>query len=293
MAFAFTQRSDMTHPLVRSWAFNWAAEGRSAATMREMTWFVERFEATLDGPLTAATRADCEQFIAGHESKFRANYAWRSLRSFFGFVAEENDEASPMAKVKAPKVPLTEVQTATDSDVARLLRACSPYRTATAARDAAIISLLWATGLRRTELAELRVGDVDVDSMTLVVRKSKSGRSRRVPFDQRTAQHLLRWLSKRATYPVNGGDALWIGKRGPLTSDGIRRVIERRRKRAGVTVSAHAFRRGLAARALRSGVSGPSTSALLGWSAGSNMLARYVRGVQQDLATEEYRRLLG
>jgi integrase len=108
-------------------------------------------------------------------------------------------------------------------------------------------------------------------------------------FDAKAAQHLLRYLTKKELYPLQDGDALWLGRKGPLSADGIRQVIERRRKEAGVDISAHSFRRGLAARALRNGVSGPSTSAILGWAQGSLMLSRYGRGVQAELAESEYR----
>ena len=150
------------------------------------------------------------------------------------------------------------------------------------------------TGLRRSELARLTVSDLDLDSMSLVVQKSKTGRSRRVPFDAKTTQIVMRWLSRRAVWPTDHHtDALWLGKKGPMTSDGIRLVIERRRRQAGVDVSCHSFRRGLAARALRKGVSGPTPSAILGWSAGSIMLSRYVRRVQAELAAAEYHNILG
>jgi integrase len=65
-------------------------------------------------------------------------------------------------------------------------------------------------------------------------------------------------------------------------------MIERGRKVAGVTVSAHAFRRGFAARALRAGMSQPSLMAICGWET-ADMPARYVRGVKAELAEAEYR----
>ena len=130
--------------------------------------------------------------------------------------------------------------------------------------------------------------------MSLIVQKSKTGRSRRVPFDAKTAQVLMRWLAKRAVWRGSQEtDALWLGKKGAMTSDGVRQAVEKRRNAAGVDISCHSFRRGLATRALRLGVSGPSTSALLGWSPGSQMLSHYVRGTQAELAAEEYRRVLG
>jgi integrase len=282
----------VTHPLIRSWAYAWASQGRSAKTMKEMRPFIERFESHLGMTLVTATRADCEQFIAGHVSPFRANYAWRALRSFYAFLAEEEDCVSPMARVKAPKVPLTDVTVATEEDISRLLRACSPFRTFHNARDAAVISLLWATGLRRSELAALRVEDLDLDARAVLVRRAKNGRSRWVPFDDRAAQHVVRYLGKRDSRIDLSEASLWLGTQGPLTSDGIRQIIERRRRVAGVDVSAHAFRRGLAARALRKGVSQASLMVIAGWTS-PVMVSRYTRSVATEVATEEYRRLLG
>ena len=99
----------MSHPMVRSWAFNWAAEGRSPRTMEEMQWFMHRFDVQQEaagGSLLTSTRSDCEQFIAAFPTPSRRNYAWRSLRSFYGFVSGEQETPNPMSKVKAPKIPL-------------------------------------------------------------------------------------------------------------------------------------------------------------------------------------------
>ena len=74
-------------PLIRSWQFAWLAEGRSQRTLREMTPFLVKTQEKCPA-LPAATRSDCEEFIAGYPSPFRANYAWRSLRSFYGWWAE-------------------------------------------------------------------------------------------------------------------------------------------------------------------------------------------------------------
>lgn len=287
----------MSDLLIRSWAFQWRSLGRAPSTIKEYQRQLAKFEAVLaaDGrDLLSATRTDCEAYLGSIESPPARAYAWRSLRSFYGFLAEEEETPSIMVKVKSPRVPLTEVTTATEADYEKLMKTCSPFRTATACRDAAIISVFWSTGLRRSELAALTLNDIDLDSCTLVVRKSKVGRSRRVPFDAKTAQTIMRWLVKRATWPTGAAtDALWLGKRGPLTSDGVRLLMERRRDAAGVNISSHSFRRGAAARFLRKGVSGPSTSAILGWTPGSQMLAAYVRGVQADLAMEEYRNRIG
>ncbi len=120
------------HPTITSWGFSWAAEGRSPSEMTEMRWFIVRFEASLaeqGRDLMTATRADCETFLSSYPTPSRRSYAWRSLRSYYRFVSDDLEIPNPAAKIKAPKVPLTDVKTATEDDVRKLLKACSPFRT--------------------------------------------------------------------------------------------------------------------------------------------------------------------
>lgn len=284
----------MSQHLIRSWEYSWSARGLSPRTMDNMRPYVTAFlqargDALMTSTSPATTRLDCEQFISDQGTPFTRNYAWRSLRSFFGWMAEEEYvTTNPMGKVKAPAVPLTETTVASDEDFLRLLKTCSPWRTMTTARDASIISLLWATGLRRGELAALRLDDVDLDSMTLIVRASKNGTSRRVPFDARTTQHLVRYLARRERSVHSASPMLWLGKCGPLMSDGIRLMLQRRAREAGVQISAHSFRRGFAARAIRAGVSQGSLMTIAGWK-NPTMPLRYTRSVAVALAEDEYR----
>ena len=69
-----------------------------------------------------------------------------------------------------------------------------------------------------------------------------------------------------------------------LTSDGIRSVLRRLN-----APPAHAWRRGWAVQALRSGVSETSVRAAAGWSSGA-MVARYTRALSGELAVEEFQR---
>jgi hypothetical protein len=84
--------------MFRSWEFNWSAEGRAPRTMREMQRFILRFETLLaedERDLLTATRQDCEAFVASHSTPVTANWAWRSLRSFYALVAEELETPHP------------------------------------------------------------------------------------------------------------------------------------------------------------------------------------------------------
>jgi integrase len=96
-------------------------------------------------------------------------------------------------------------------------------------------------------------------------------------------------LSKRAAYPVDGGDALFVGKNGPLTADGTRLMLQRRCHQAGVNVSAHAFRRGWTVHSLgKRGISQASVMTAAGWAIGSPMASRYTRGLSESLMMTEF-----
>ena len=152
--------------------------------------------------------------------------------------------------------------------------------------------MLWASGMRRSECSNLTVGDVDLDGVgRVVIRTSKTGKPRRAPLDQRAVQHLARWLAKRDRYPVQDGDALWLGRKGRLSSDGVRQVIERRSRESGVTgVSTHSFRRGWCAESLSAGVSQTSVMTAAGWTT-ATMPGRYTRGVKERLMLDEFARV--
>lgn len=126
-------------------------------------------------------------------------------------------------------------------------------------RDRALLEVLYSTGLRVSELASLRVGDLRGDTVTVV---GKGGKSRAVP---------IGWPARRAVadYVENGrselarppaGDALWVGLRGgALDPRGIRRAV---RRRAGTFP--HALRHTFATHLLEGGADLRSVQELLG-----------------------------
>ena len=115
--------------MLKSWvAFAWRSQGRSdKQRLARMSRHLGRFAAFMaddERDLLTATRHDAEAFLAGIESQSQRNYAWRGLRSFYAFVAEEEEQPSIMVRVKSPKVELRPVSTANEDDYAALMKAC-------------------------------------------------------------------------------------------------------------------------------------------------------------------------
>ena len=104
-----------------------------------------------------------------------------ALSSFCRFLLRDGQlDANPVAQVDTPSRPPQKLpRTLSATDIARLLNAPDRH-TARGRRDAAILETLYASGLRVSELTDLRAGDLDLKRGWLQVR-GKGGRERRVP----------------------------------------------------------------------------------------------------------------
>jgi len=142
------------------------------------------------------------------------------------------------------------------------------------ARDKALIEVLWSTGLRRSEISRLEVGDINLSQGYLIIRTTKAGKPRIAPLSPHARRALLRLVGKRLD-----------GSVFELNSSSIRVRLAR----LGLP-SAHAWRRGWAVHALRNGISEASVRAAAGWSSGA-MVVRYTNSLSGELALEEFQRV--
>jgi Phage integrase family len=128
-------------------------------------------------------------------------------------------------------------------ELSALRRACQG-RSFEARRDAAIIEVLLAAGIRLSELAGIRYdpGDPARSDLRLLDReirvRGKAGRERIVRIGFEAARGLDRYLRARARHPQAARPQLWLGAggRGPLTPNGIYQAVARAGERAGVAV---------------------------------------------------------
>ncbi len=107
------------------------------------------------GPCPAGNRGDgADQPVgvrAGPASAY-ASIQFRALRQFFKWRADEEQSPDPMTRLRAPKVTVTAVPVFTSVELSGLDKACQG-RSFAARRDAAIIAVFTATGIRLSELA--------------------------------------------------------------------------------------------------------------------------------------------
>jgi len=124
----------------------------------------------------------------------------RAIRNFFSFLKREELIASnPMEKVKVPKAPTKTVPTFSQREVERLLS--QPDRhTDRGFRDFALMLTLIDTGVRVSELAGLKLSDVDLDQGYLRV-MGKGQKERFVPIGVKLTKVLLKYKLKHRPPP--------------------------------------------------------------------------------------------
>lgn len=131
-------------------------------------------------------------------------------------------------------------------------------------RDRALLELLYATGLRASEIINLAPADVDMDRGLLLVRSGKGQKGRHVPFG-RSAQEALARYEERLKRPARA--YLFVDERGRrLTRQHVWRIVRRWADQAGVQATPHTFRHSFATHMMERGADCRSVQMLLGHS---------------------------
>jgi len=209
------------------------------------------------------------------------------VNRFFNWLVEESVLVhSPMERMRPPRVPKQIIQPFSQEDIRRMLVVLSEdgFR---GIRNRAIILTFLDTGLRLSELAGIRLGDIDFDNGIIKV-MGKGRKERFVRVGKEAQKAILRYLLLRR----DKRPALWVDDHGePIRARGIQSLIKRLGQRAGITdarCSAHTFRHTFAVSCLRHGMGEFNLQSLLGHST-LQMTRRYTQtfGVSDALSAHE------
>ncbi|WGH84151.1 tyrosine recombinase XerC [Auritidibacter ignavus] len=225
-----------------------------------------------------------------HHSRASIARKTASVRRFFGWAKRQDlIEHDPALRLRTPKkqqhLPATLTQTQTSQLLDQMgapatnetgehsaaSHACTPTQQAVELRDIAMMELLYATGMRVAELADLNIADLDTAQNT--VRVTGKGRKQRVvPLTQSALDATARWREQgrphlvKASTPV---EALFLGARGGrIGVRQVREMVDRHLRALGSTSASgpHVLRHSVATHLLDGGADLRSVQELLGHS---------------------------
>jgi integrase len=303
------------YPLVREWERTLRAENKSTNTIeiyghcaRMMIKWLDALPTEAIEPDALTRPEDPHEITRAHIATWmthlletgkpgNANNKYRSVQQWFNWLLDEGEiEIHPMIRMKPPFVPEEPVPLVPDELIRKVLDQCKG-RDFMSRRDTAIIRLIWDTGARLNEITLLTVDDIDLDIDVIHV-MGKGRRPRAVPFSPKTGQALSRYLRVRATDKWAHHNRLWLAERGrgPLTPNGIKLMLRKRGRVAGVNdaigrnLHAHLGRHGVAHEWQAAGGSEGDLMRIMGWKS-SQMPKRYGSSAADQRAHAAARRM--
>jgi len=254
----------------------WLEDGLARNTLesyrRDLSQFAAWLRETRSAGLLEATHADLLAYLAHRfRAKARPSSTARllsSLKRFYQFALRQGKlQADPTISIDAPRRPRSLPKTLTEQDVERLL-AMPSIETPLGMRDRAMLEVLYASGLRVSELVTLKVAQLSQD-MGVVRIVGKGSKERLVPVGEVALDWVRRYVKDARLLLLDGrqSDALFVTSRAQaMTRQAFWQLIKRYAAQAGVhaTISPHTLRHAFATHLINHGADLRVVQLLLG-----------------------------
>ncbi len=253
----------------------WLESGLSRNTLSAYGSDLRHFAAWLGARDTGLADADRSMVMAYLSHRMEIGSSARStaratttLRRFYQYLLRESRiDADPMVELKAPRIGRTLPGVLSEAQVESLLNA-PDTGTDRGLRDRAMLEMLYASGLRVSELVTLAASRLD-RATGLVRITGKGGRERLVPLGEDCLQWLSRYLADARPSLLNGriSESVFVTARGSaMTRQAFWHLVKRYAKVAGIEsrLSPHTLRHAFATHLINHGADLRSVQMLLG-----------------------------
>jgi integrase/recombinase XerD len=193
-----------------------------------------------------------------------------AVKSLFHFlVAEGYLKDDPTATLDSPRLKKRLPRTLSHEDVDRLIEQPSKYATPKGYRDRALLEMLYATGMRVTEIVTLKLGDVNMASGSVRVTHGKGRKERIIPIHPQAVEALEEYLQKGRIHMAKSSaeQSVFLNNQGKgLTRQGLWLIIKQYVDEVGISheVTPHTLRHSFATHLLSRGAKLPDVQKLLG-----------------------------
>ena len=189
-----------------------------------------------------------------------------AIRSFYRYLERENlADSAAVRAVRSPKLPRTLPRPLSETDAARAIEEAGEVAVPwIAARNAALITLLYGTGLRISEALSLKRGDAPLGETLTIVGKGRKERA--VPVLAAVREAVDEYVKLRP-FALERGAPLFVSRRGkPMSAREAQALMQNLRGRLGLSARAtpHALRHSFATHLLRNGGDLRAVQELLG-----------------------------
>lgn len=253
------------------WIEDGLASNTLAAYRRDLTLYAQWLERTRARGLEGSRESDLREYAVARHAGSKATSTNRRLTVFKRFfrwaVRERLVPVDPTLKLLSARQPPRIPKTLSEAQVEALL-ASPDVGTPLGLRDRAMLELMYASGLRVSELVGLKTVHVSLAEGALHA-TGKGSKERLVPFGEEAHEWLRRYLAE-ARGEILGGqgsDALFVtGRGGPMTRQMFWKLVKQYALRGGVQVplSPHTLRHAFATHLLNHGADLRAVQMLLG-----------------------------
>ncbi len=251
----------------------WYERNLSANTVKSYRQDLLAFEKWLSKELLECSREDVQAYLAEHVVEGKATSSrsrfLSSLRGFFNYAVERELVAeNPIANIDSPKLAKRLPDYLSEDEVDALLNAPNPEKSAVEWRDRTMLEVLYATGVRVTELIELTRESVNFNQgMVRVI--GKGNKERIVPLGDEALKWVISYIENARPELMSNGstDVLFPSKRGKtMTRQTFWYAIRRYAIQAGIErhLSPHTLRHAFATHLLNHGADLRAVQMMLG-----------------------------
>ena len=269
---------DAGDPLIDQFADSlWLSDGLAKNTIESYRRDIMQLDSWLRksgrAALGRAGAEDLQAFLAHriddrHASPRSTARLTSALKRFYRhLIREKITTDDPSARIESPKLNRALPKSLSEDDVGALL-AAPDVRTALGMRDGAMLEVLYASGLRASELVTLKIGQLSLE-MGVVRVMGKGSKERLVPLGETATDMVQRYLSGARIDILNGqkSDDLFVTARGrAMTRQMFWHLIKRHAQTAGIRapISPHTLRHAFATHLINHGADLRVVQLLLG-----------------------------